>query len=76
MRHGATNPARDSRLPSPPHDEADRKGIRSLDCGHEASQDGDLTIRRSGKQADRESAPIGLVGGDGATSLGEQQQAV
>ena len=76
MRHRATNPARDSQPPATSNTEADRPGIRSLDCGHEVSQDGDLTIRRTVRAPERDGVPIELIGDEGATSFGEQQQAV
>ena len=76
MRHGATNPERDSRLPTAANTEADRPGIRSLDCGHDVSQDGDLVIRRTVRGPEREGVPTGLICEEGATSFGEQQQAV
>ena len=76
MRHGPTNSARDSRLPAASNTEAEREGIRSLDCGHEVSQDGDLIIRRSAREAPRHTEPIGLLNEDGSTSFGEQQQSV
>jgi hypothetical protein len=76
MRHNANNSPRDSRLPPIAPAEPQRAGLRSLDCGHEISEDGDLVIRRSARDAQRGDAQLSRDVPDDATSVGEKQQAL
>jgi hypothetical protein len=74
MRHRVTK-SEDSRVPVVPNADSRRQGIRTLDCGHELSQDGDLVIRRSGR-TESASAPMHPEVSEDATSFGEQRQSV
>jgi hypothetical protein len=72
MRHNPTNPAPRKRPSAERTADSPRSGIRALDCGEDAADDGTRTVRRSADESSHDRAPLDA----GPTSLGEQQQSV
>ena len=71
MRHNPTTPSRPARLPSDLGLDTHRAGIRSLDCGHDDSED---DVRLSRRDDRTTLAPP--ADGERTDSFGEQRQSV
>jgi hypothetical protein len=71
MRHNPTKPSRPARLSTELGLDANRAGIRSLDCGHDEADD---NVRLSRRSDDGSRAPS--ASGEQGDSFGEQRQSV